>query len=162
MAAIPDLFSGYINGREKAIASNWNDLNQYNTVLGGQMQNAYNMATFDPAVRQTWNSAQQSDYATIAQAQGLDNTLQSNTLAQKAGIPQMTVNANVAQIQASIDALTKQKEALDLQIQQLKQQMSQSQQAAQPAQPAQPTAQTAQPTAPGSTNMAPAVPAQKQ
>jgi hypothetical protein len=141
MATIPDLFSGYIAGREQAIKSNWNDLNSYNNVLGGQIDNAFKMQTFDPAARQVWNHAQQSDYSTIAQAQGLDNTLQSNKLAQSAGIPQMATNAQVAQIQANIDALTKQKEALDFQIQQLRQQLqnnnTQPQQTAQATQPAQ-------------------------
>lgn len=125
MATIPDLFSGYINGREKAIQSNWTDLSNYNSTLGGQIQNAYNMATFDPAVNNVWNTAKQSEYDTIAKAQGLDNTLQANQLAQNAGIPQATANANAATIQANIDALNKQKELLDLQIQQLKQQLSQ-------------------------------------
>lgn len=127
MAAIPDLFSGYINGREQAIKSNWDDLSKYNSTLGGQIQNAYNMATFDPAVRSAWNTVQQSDYNTIAAAQGLDNTLQANQLAQKAGIPQATANAQAATIQANIDALNKQKETLDMQIQQLQQQLKQQQ-----------------------------------
>ena len=53
----------------------------------------------------------------------------------------MATNAQVAQIQANIDALTKQKEALDFQIQQLRQQLqnnnTQPQQTAQATQPAQ-------------------------
>lgn len=164
MAAIPDLFSGYINGREQAIKSNWNDLSNYNSTLGGQMQNAYNMATFDPAVRSAWNTAQQSDYSTIAAAQGLDNTLQANQLAQKAGIPQATANAQAATIQANIDALNKQKEALDLQIQQLQQQLKQ-QQTAQGVQGAQGTQAAVNPatgnTAPALAPVTPTTPTTK-
>ena len=47
---IPDLFGSYVDGREKAIDSNWKDMQNYNGVLGGQLQNAKTMATFDSDV----------------------------------------------------------------------------------------------------------------
>ena len=48
---IPDLFGSYVDGREKAIDSNWKDMQNYNGVLGGQLQNAKTMATFDSDVQ---------------------------------------------------------------------------------------------------------------
>ena len=49
---IPDLFGSYVDGREKAIDSNWKDMQNYNGVLGGQLGNAKTMATFDSDVTQ--------------------------------------------------------------------------------------------------------------
>ena len=49
---IPDLFGSYVDGREKAIDSNWKDMQNYNGVLGGQIDNARDMATFDAKVMQ--------------------------------------------------------------------------------------------------------------
>ena len=49
---IPDLFGSYVDGREKAIDSNWKDMQNYNSVLGGQIDNARDMATFDSKVMQ--------------------------------------------------------------------------------------------------------------
>ena len=49
---IPDLFGSYVDGREKAIDSNWKDMQNYNSVLGGQIDNARDMATFDGKVMQ--------------------------------------------------------------------------------------------------------------
>ena len=48
---IPDLFGSYVDGREKAIDSNWKDMQNYNGVLGGQLSNAKTMATFDSDVQ---------------------------------------------------------------------------------------------------------------
>ena len=47
---IPDLFGSYVDGREKAIDSNWKDMQNYNGVLNGQLSNAKTMATFDSDV----------------------------------------------------------------------------------------------------------------
>ena len=49
---IPDLFGSYVDGREKAIDSNWKDMQNYNSVLNGQIDNARDMATFDSKVMQ--------------------------------------------------------------------------------------------------------------
>ena len=49
---IPDLFGSYVDGREKAIDSNWKDMKNYNDVLGGEVDNARDMATFDSKVMQ--------------------------------------------------------------------------------------------------------------
>ena len=47
---IPDLFGSYVDGREKAIDSNWKDFTNYNESLKGQLSNAKTMATFDSDV----------------------------------------------------------------------------------------------------------------
>lgn len=58
---IPDLFGGYLRGRQAAIADNWNDLNQFNQVLGGQMQNAFNQQVMADRARISNAAANISD-----------------------------------------------------------------------------------------------------
>lgn len=58
---IPDLFGGYLRGRQAAIANNWTDLNQFNQVLGGQMQNAFNQQVMADRARISNASANLSD-----------------------------------------------------------------------------------------------------
>lgn len=57
---IPDLFTPYIEGREKAIDRNWNDLNQYNTVQKNQLGNLFDLATFSPRVNQEYERLTES------------------------------------------------------------------------------------------------------
>ena len=77
---IPDLFGSYVDGREKAIDSNWKDMQNYNGVLGGQIDNARDMATFDAKVMQEKGKGM-SDYSkgvtdwTAGQSQELLNRL---------------------------------------------------------------------------------------
>ena len=54
---IPDLFSGYVEGRRKAIADNWTDLKDYNNVFGGQLENAFGLQTFDDKARISHDNA---------------------------------------------------------------------------------------------------------
>lgn len=70
---IPDIFSGYLNGMRQANTDNWNDLTKYNDVQNGQLDNAFKMATFDPAVRTAWNQGTQSDNATIRDTLATDS-----------------------------------------------------------------------------------------
>lgn len=58
---IPDLFGGYLRGRQAAIADNWTDLNQFNQVLGGQMQNAFNQQVMADRARISNAAANISD-----------------------------------------------------------------------------------------------------
>ena len=77
---IPDLFGSYVDGREKAIDSNWKDMKNYNDVLGGEVDNARDMATFDAKVMQEKGKGM-SDYSkgvtdwTAGQSQELLNRL---------------------------------------------------------------------------------------
>lgn len=58
---IPDLFGGYLRGRQAAIDDNWTDLNQFNQVLGGQMQNAFDQQVMADRARIANASANLSD-----------------------------------------------------------------------------------------------------
>ena len=58
---IPDLFGGYLKGRQAAIADNWTDLNQFNQVLGGQMKNAFDQQVMADRARISNASANLSD-----------------------------------------------------------------------------------------------------
>lgn len=72
---IPDLFTGYINGRSAAIKDNWQDAQNYNSVMKGQLDNALAMQTMADAARKSNASANVADMnQTIAGAR-TDNEL---------------------------------------------------------------------------------------
>lgn len=72
---IPDLFTGYINGRRAAIQDNWKDAENYNSVMKGQLDNALAMQTMADAARKSNASANVADMnQTIAGAR-TDNEL---------------------------------------------------------------------------------------
>ena len=74
---IPDLFGSYVDGREKAIESNWKDFTNYNESLKGQLQNAKTMATFDSDVAQ---KAGEADSAVAKGAEDLSSAKNSTYL----------------------------------------------------------------------------------
>lgn len=51
------LMPGYIQGERMAVQDNWNDMNQYNQVQSGQIQNAYDEAVFNPRVNMLYDQA---------------------------------------------------------------------------------------------------------
>ena len=72
---IPDLFTGYINGRRAAIQDNWQDAKNYNEVMKGQLDNAIAMQTMADTARKSNASANMADMnQTIAGAR-TDNEL---------------------------------------------------------------------------------------
>lgn len=72
---IPDLFTGYINGRRAAIKDNWKDAENYNSVMKGQLDNAIAMQTMADSARRSNASANVADMnQTIAGAR-TDNEL---------------------------------------------------------------------------------------
>ena len=72
---IPDLFTGYINGRRAAIQDNWQDAKNYNEVMKGQLDNALAMQTMADSARRSNASANIADMnQTIAGAR-TDNEL---------------------------------------------------------------------------------------
>lgn len=72
---IPDLFTGYINGRRAAIKDNWKDAENYNSVMKGQLDNAIAMQTMADTARKSNASANVADMnQTIAGAR-TDNEL---------------------------------------------------------------------------------------
>ena len=74
---IPDLFGSYVDGREKAIDSNWKDFTNYNESLRGQLSNAKTMATFDSDVAE---KAGQADSAVAKGAEDLSSAKNSTYL----------------------------------------------------------------------------------
>lgn len=60
LGAIGRLLPGYVQGERQAIADNWNDLNQYNQVQSGQMQNAFDEAMFNPRLSMGYDAAANS------------------------------------------------------------------------------------------------------
>lgn len=51
------ILPGYTEGYRNAISDNWNDLNQYNKVQAGQIQNAFDEAMFNPRLSMGWDAA---------------------------------------------------------------------------------------------------------
>lgn len=56
MIIIPDLFTPYVEGVELARKANWDDLNNYNKVQKGQLDNLFELATFSPKVNREYES----------------------------------------------------------------------------------------------------------
>lgn len=55
------LLPGYMQGEQQAIKDNWYDLNQYNQVQAGQIQNAWDEATFNPRLTMVQHAVDMSD-----------------------------------------------------------------------------------------------------
>lgn len=148
---IPDIFSGYLNGIRQANQDNWTDATNYNKVLQGQMQNAYSMATFDPAVNMAWNNSAVSDYQRAIDAATADKNLRAyaynlalgidpmsaQNSAQALGInrqynaQQAAINAQNAQEQLAhgVEDAALKRDALRLQLEMAKQNIANSQNA---------------------------------
>lgn len=99
---IPDLFSGYIEGRRRAIADNWTDLTNYNNVLDDQLQNAFNMETFDDNVSMSRDNAQNSRANTAYNSLAIDNMIAQLLEERKLGVPSAAANARLASIMDAI------------------------------------------------------------
>ena len=95
---IPDLFTSYINGRRQAVADNWQDLSNYNHILAGQLNNAFNMATFDPRVRSTEAVAQSNEQANALGGAQTDQALDQIAAQKKLGIPNLYAGAQAADL----------------------------------------------------------------
>lgn len=90
---IPDLFTSYINGRRQAVADNWQDLSNYNQIAAGQLNNAFNMATFDPRVRIAESQAQLGEQNTALGGAMTDQALAQIALQNKKNIPDLSTSA---------------------------------------------------------------------
>lgn len=64
LGALGRMLPGYMQGERMAVQDNWNDLNQYNKVQAGQIQNAFDEAAFNPRLSSLMNAAEQTDYQT--------------------------------------------------------------------------------------------------
>ena len=111
---IPDLFTSYINGRRQAVADNWQDLSNYNHILAGQLNNAFNMATFDPRVRSAEATAQITEQNNATNANLTDQNIALMNYQNKYNVPQQkalaessTYALQQAQTSALLDYLKK-------------------------------------------------------
>lgn len=103
---IPDLFTSYINGRRQAVADNWQDLSNYNQIAAGQLNNAFNMATFDPRVRIAESQAQLGEQNTALGGATTDQALAQIALQNKKNIPDLSTSAQQALFNHNIKLLT--------------------------------------------------------
>lgn len=103
---IPDLFTSYINGRRQAVADNWQDLSNYNQVAAGQLNNAFNMATFDPRVRIAESQAQLGEQNTALGGAMTDQNLRHIAAQNKLNIPDLSASAQQALFNHNIKLLT--------------------------------------------------------
>ena len=90
---IPDLFTSYINGRRQAVADNWQDLSNYNQIAAGQLNNAFNMATFDPRVRIAESQAQLGEQNNALGGAMTDQYLRHIAAQNKQNIPDLSTSA---------------------------------------------------------------------
>ena len=103
---IPDLFTSYINGRRQAVADNWQDLSNYNQIAAGQLNNAFNMATFDPRVRIAESQAQLGEQNTALGGAMTDQYLRHIAAQNKLNIPDLSASAQQALYNHNIKLLT--------------------------------------------------------
>lgn len=68
--AVGHALPGFIEGERAAVQDNWRDLNQYNQVQAGQLENAWTEATWDPRLFNTWANAASNDI--VLQASGME------------------------------------------------------------------------------------------
>lgn len=103
---IPDLFTSYINGRRQAVADNWQDLSNYNQIAAGQLNNAFNMATFDPRVRIAESQAQLGEQNNALGGAMTDQYLRHIAAQNKLNIPDLSASAQQALYNHNIKLLT--------------------------------------------------------
>ena len=103
---IPDLFTSYINGRRQAVADNWQDLSNYNQIAAGQLNNAFNMATFDPRVRIAESQAQLGELNNVLGSAMTDQNLRHIAAQNKLNIPDLSASAQQALYNHNIRMLT--------------------------------------------------------
>jgi hypothetical protein len=61
LGAFSRALPGYVQGERMAVQDNWNDLNQYNKVQSGQIQNAWDEAVFNPRLTREYDQAAMSN-----------------------------------------------------------------------------------------------------
>lgn len=59
-SSVGQLLPGYLEGQRQAVEDNWNDLNQYNQVQEGQLENLFNEQTMDERLRMMGDAAENS------------------------------------------------------------------------------------------------------
>lgn len=102
---IPDLFTGYLNGRRAAIQDNWQDAKNYNEVMKGQLDNALAMQTMADSARKSNASANIADMnQTIAGAR-TDNELDLLNKQRANNLNDLKAQLEAIQTQFNIDLM---------------------------------------------------------
>lgn len=99
-AAIGRTLPGFVEGERMAVQDNWQDLNQYNRVQAGQLQNAFDEAVFQPRIDMVYDQGKLS---------GITLTNTGMQLAQNMAMhPALMAEAQAASLYAPQLALLKQ------------------------------------------------------
>ena len=73
--SIGQLLPRYMEGQRQAVADNWNDLTQYNQVQEGQLNNLFNMQTFDDRLAMMEDAMYRSGYQRQNDAMTLERNI---------------------------------------------------------------------------------------
>lgn len=65
LGALSRTLPGYMQGERQAVQDNWADLNQYNQVQAGQLNNMWTEATWQPRLDMMYDSAWNSKFNTF-------------------------------------------------------------------------------------------------
>lgn len=108
------LLPGYLEGERAAIKDNWQDLQNYNNVQHGQLQNAFDISTWNPQVTREYlstgmlqNAAQLSSknlFDTLAAWPGTLATIQANN-ANAGNLANSNAQVKLASNQATLGAI---------------------------------------------------------
>lgn len=91
-SSLGQLLPGYTEGRQQAIEDNWQDMSNFNDVLGGQVNNAFTMETFEPRAQMMEDAARNSYLGYLNNAM----TTQVNQAYQPARLAYSTVASRYA------------------------------------------------------------------
>lgn len=81
MIIIPDLFTPYLSGVEMARKANWDDLQNYNQVQKGQLDNLFDFATFSPKVNSEYENTDKLALSNLFQELTFNNALTKEQVA---------------------------------------------------------------------------------
>ena len=97
---IPDLFTPYLTGRRQAIADNWQDLKDYNTVQQDQLSNLRDLGTLSADINRAYEDTDQVALQNLSNQYQLDMLARlypyilSNNIRNLTMVPQLIPPAN--------------------------------------------------------------------
>ena len=97
---IPDLFTPYLNGRRRAVADNWQDLTNYNTVQRNQLFNLRDLGTLSADINRAYEVTDQIALQNLSNQYQLDMLARlypyilSNNIRNLTMVPQLIPPAN--------------------------------------------------------------------
>lgn len=71
-SSVGQLLPGYLEGQRQAVEDNWNDLNQYNQVQEGQLENLFNEQTMDERLQMMRDARDRAHMSTLNDAMTLE------------------------------------------------------------------------------------------